>query len=283
MECLHPILIKKGDVLSPFKVPCGQCIACRLNRSSSWAIRIMHELRMWKGIGCFVTLTYDQANAPWVNDYQTSLYYPDIQDFHRNLRRLIDPFKFKFFCAGEYGGQTGRAHYHIIYFGIPKDVAECIFPDLWGKGHVHVGDVTYDSAMYVAKYCTKKLNGDKAEVYKEKGIVPEFSRMSRRPGIGATWIEKYANEVKQHLTLICKGKEVPVPRYYKDKVYDESDRSRSHDRSVDYYAKKEKQLTKDLKNDYDRFVKGLPETHLAEDRVNSREITLLRTLRERCG
>ena len=283
MECIRPILIKKSPALAPIKVPCGQCIACRLNRSSSWAMRIMHELKMWKNIGCFVTFTYDQANAPWVNDFQTTLYYPDIQDFHRNLRRLISPFTFKFFCAGEYGGHTGRAHYHVIYFGIPKEVAECIFPDLWGKGHIHVGDITYDSAMYVAKYCTKKLNGEKAEVYKAKGIVPEFSRMSRRPGIGATWIEKYAKEVKQHLSLICKGKEVPVPRYYKDKVYDENDRLRSRANSADYYASKEKALTKEAKFAYNSFLKGLPESNLEEDRQRTREQTLLNTLRERGG
>ena len=43
-----------GDVVY---LPCGQCMACRLNKSRDWATRCVLEAKMHKD-NCFVTLTY---------------------------------------------------------------------------------------------------------------------------------------------------------------------------------------------------------------------------------
>lgn len=101
--------------------------------------------------------------------------------------------------------------------------ADPVVGSCWPFGFVHIGDVSFDSAAYVARYCTKLLTGPKKEWYIERNIEPEFSLMSRRPGIGATWLEKYGNEVKTHHNVIMKGRQVAPPRYYRDKVYDEGD------------------------------------------------------------
>jgi len=43
---------------SPYiEVPCGKCIACRIQRTNEWVTRIMHEFETFKKIGCFITLT----------------------------------------------------------------------------------------------------------------------------------------------------------------------------------------------------------------------------------
>lgn len=97
MECLKPISIKVKGREDLVIVPCGRCICCRLNRSSQWAVRIMHELHMHKGVGCFVTLTYDQAHLPWVSNYRGTLVKEDVQKFLKRLRKAISPSKVRYF------------------------------------------------------------------------------------------------------------------------------------------------------------------------------------------
>lgn len=225
MECTNKILISRQPPLGPIKVPCGQCIACRLNRSSSWAIRIMHEAKM-SVESHFLTLTYDEENLPRVGNYST-LVKQDVQRFLKRLRKSIAPVKLRYYLCGEYGETYGRAHYHVICF--LDSHTSCDFSvkvaDCWPFGFVHFGSVEYNSAAYVARYCTKLLTGPKKEWYIERNILPEFSLMSRRPGIGASWLEKYGKEIKVHHNVVVKGRKMSPPRYYRDKIYDEVDRS----------------------------------------------------------
>ena len=76
MPCYHPISAFKtasGEVVfqelarygnsTPIKIPCGQCIGCKLERSRQWGVRCMHEAQMHKQ-NCFITLTYNEENTP---------------------------------------------------------------------------------------------------------------------------------------------------------------------------------------------------------------------------
>ena len=49
-----------GLSISGIKVPCGQCIGCRLERSRQWAIRCVHEASLHEA-NSFITLTYSQT------------------------------------------------------------------------------------------------------------------------------------------------------------------------------------------------------------------------------
>lgn len=267
MECLHKILISRTPPLEPVKVPCGQCIACRLNRASSWAVRIMHEKKT-VGDACFVTLTYDQEHAPWVSDSQATLVKKDVQNFLKRLRKQLEPAKIRYYLCGEYGEHGHRPHYHIILFGLSKADAERIIPSVWTDGMFHIGDVTFDSAAYVARYCTKLLTGPKKIWYEERNIIPEFSLMSRKPGIGAEWLKKYGNEVKTHHNVVMKGRKMSPPRYYQDKVYDESDRRFVRSSIVNKIVAQIKQELKDYE----------VSPTLPEERVAARENTILAKL-----
>lgn len=59
MKCLNGgIYVRSGGPIDhPILVPCGQCIACRLNKARQWSIRCMHEAR-YHSDNAFVTLTY---------------------------------------------------------------------------------------------------------------------------------------------------------------------------------------------------------------------------------
>jgi len=95
---------------------------------------------------------------------------------------------------------------------------------LWPFGFSSVGDVTFESAAYVARYITKKVTGSLARDHYTRvdsdGVVvevePEFTHMSLKPGIGSTWIEKYYKEVFPRDFVVVRGVKCKPPRYYDD-------------------------------------------------------------------
>lgn len=255
MVCYHPLTAyqlrqskpngKKAIVFGappaqPFDVvnlPCGQCIGCRLERSRQWAVRCMHEASLHP-CNSFLTLTYDDEHIRWspVTGEQT-LYKRDLQLFMKRLRKHLEPLKVRFFACGEYGDNTYRPHYHLILFGFDfrsdrrlYKMSNAGFPyyisdtlnKLWSFGYCLVADVSFDSCAYVARYVTKKLNGEAGRI-KYEGIQPEFVNMSRRPGIGADWFAKYAGDVYPYDRVIIvdndKVRKLRPPKYY-DKLYD---------------------------------------------------------------
>jgi len=190
----------------------------------------MHELRGHEQ-SCFVTLTYDQEHLP----ESGSLNYAHFQRFMRYLRR-IHPVRF--FMCGEYGSLRGRPHYHALLFGYDfpdkriwkgKQGAELyrspILERLWPYGHSSIGELTYESAAYVARYCLKKTTGAFAKfVYTDPDtgeiFTPEFARMSLKPGIGRVWFDEFADtDIFPHDNIIYKGSKNPVPRFY-DKLWE---------------------------------------------------------------
>lgn len=198
----------------PIDVPCGYCIGCRLDRARQWTIRCMHEASQYDD-NCFLTLTY--ADDPY------SLNTEDIQGFFKRLRSRIAPQPVRYIQVGEYGESYGRPHHHAILFGYrPDDLsvvsggsyplfASPLIAEAWGNGHITVGDVSADSIAYVCRYTLKKLGVDK-RVY--DGRKPEFITMSRRPGIGHTWMSQFGSEVARDGTVLLNGHEVRAPRYY---------------------------------------------------------------------
>lgn len=231
MACYYPSGQYKVDgELVPR--PCGRCIGCRLEYSRQWAVRCAHEAHMHEK-NCFLTLTYNNQNLP----SDESINKQEFKKFIKDLRRFVYPEKLRYYGCGEYGDRFDRPHYHLCIFGFEfedKEVIEgwrnrkknrfstkSIMPiyqspglsSVWKKGFCSIGEVTMESAGYVARYVTKKVTGNLADDhYQEKEA--EFALMSRMPGIGKPWIEKYFNDVypKDYFTL--NGVKMRPPRYY---------------------------------------------------------------------
>lgn len=213
MKCLNGgIYVRSGGPIDhPILVPCGQCIACRLNKARQWSIRCMHEAR-YHTDNTFVTLTY----APEFVPLSGSLVKQDLQKFFKRLRKR--GYTFRYYACGEYGDVGGRPHYHAILFGIARDLrSQRDLSDCWRFGFVHLGDVTLDSANYVAGYVVKKQTGKEGKAYyKSKGLLPPFCLMSRRPGVGAQWKAEFGLEAIKRGYVTAKGKVYGLPRYYRD-------------------------------------------------------------------
>lgn len=230
---------QRGDkVLRELEVPCGQCVGCRLERSRQWAVRCMHESQLYDQ-NCFITLTYDDENLPQFS----SLRYRDYQLFMKRLRKRLGR-GVRFYMCGEYGETTFRPHYHALLFGWrPSDLklhskrasgsvlyTSNILSEIWTDGFASVGELTFESAAYVARYVMKKVTGDSASSHYERldlntgeiqAVVPEFNCMSRKPGIAAGWLAKFAGDVYPHDEVSVRGVWCKPPRYY-DKIYAEA-------------------------------------------------------------
>lgn len=181
-----------------------------------------------------MTLTYNSDSLSSI-----SLVYRDFQLFMKRLRRAFGPVRF--YMAGEYGETHHRPHFHACLFGIrfpdlqlfrelpsgSKLYTSAILDRIWGLGFTSVGDVTFESAAYIARYCVKKITGAPAEdhyraVDGETGEVvdrvPEFNRMSLKPGIGAPWLKRFVRDVYPRDSVRVRGVEMKPPAYY-DKLF----------------------------------------------------------------
>ncbi len=259
MPCYHPLkgwhqpgtkLITFKEIEGngiPYKVPCGHCLGCRMEKSKGWALRCMHEASLYDD-NSFITLTYEdskcQSQLHIENNH--SLNKKHFQLFMKRLRKK-NTNKIKFYHCGEYGESNHRPHYHAILFNkdfddkIPlhnkkdlytsKSLEEAWTCSMCEKpiGFSTVGNVTFDSAAYVSRYIMKKQYGDRAithYVNKETGeqILPEYSTMSRGgrtgKGLAYEWFKQHKDEIYHKDFITTEGFKMKPPKYYDDLMYE---------------------------------------------------------------
>lgn len=233
---------------SPFSLPCGRCIGCRLERSRQWAIRIMHEAKLYHH-NSYLTLTYRDSSLPDCGSLRLEHFQLFMARFRKKYRselfkKLYPEYArdngIRFFHCGEYAPESRRPHYHACIFnadfpdrkflkmnksGEYKIYTSDILDAIWTHGHCFIGDVSFDSAAYVARYIVDKVTGDRAfEHYldKDSGVMlkPEYTTMSK--GVGKKWFLNYCDDVYPSDEVIVKGKAVPPPKYY-DQLMDKLD------------------------------------------------------------
>lgn len=236
MRCTHPLTMyrdvqgnlsnKSNPTSSCVYVPCGQCMACRISRAATWALRMTHEAQLHKE-NCFITLTFNDEHNP------KSLDKRDLQLFFKRLRKEISPKKISYFACGEYGDKFKRAHYHACIFGHSFDKSKskikshdgfsCYsspsLSSLWRFGYSSFSEFSFDTANYVAGYINKKIMGKNWEKHYydlETGEIKEreFSLSSRRPAIGKNWFELYSDDFLKRDVYYHQGKPMPLPKYY---------------------------------------------------------------------
>lgn len=258
MPCYHPITaywssdlndsgkrslvfdLRQAKDDETLQIACGQCIGCKLEKSRQWAVRCLHESTLYEH-NQYVTLTYNDENLPSDGNLQ-------LRDFQNFMKRLRKKHKnVRYFHCGEYGDKTKRPHYHAILFNLhlPDKIllktnqqgdklytSQELLTAWQNKGHILIGDVTFQSAAYVARYITKKIGGKDAlhhyneidlqtgEILKEQK--PEYTTMSRRPGIASQWYEKFKTDVFPDDFVIVNGKKVSTPKYYLDRLEKEN-------------------------------------------------------------
>lgn len=247
-------LSNSKNIKSVKMIPCGQCISCRLNKSRDWANRIMMECKEWK-FNYFVTLTYEDQYLPIKRCYNDetgeiitgfTLDKKDLEKFNHDLRqywiRKYNHQGIRYYECGEYGSQNLRPHYHCIIFNLPylddlkvyrkTEVGDILYTSetlskIWKKGYVVIGEVTYESASYVARYVMKKKFGKEADAYYQSmAKIPEFTTMSRMPGIGRNYYEANKSTIYATDEIFIQGKKGIVgvkPSKYFDRLYEQDE------------------------------------------------------------
>ncbi len=176
----------------------------------------------------FLTLTYNEENLP----KDEGLHHHHFQDFMKRYRYALSPKKISYYMCGEYGEQFGRPHYHALIFGHrPNDCTETENQNYyrsesiekhWQKGFITIGNITPQSAAYVARYIMKKINGDQANDHYFKcdphtgealKVKPEYNTMSKNPAIGKGWFDKFGQDIEKN-SIHLDGKPYPIPQYY---------------------------------------------------------------------
>lgn len=220
-------------------IPCGKCIGCRLDYSRQWADRMTLEL-VSAGKGIFVTLTYDDDHINVATDPDTgeavayTLRKKDLSDFIKVLRsrKKFEDRRISFFASGEYGPKTLRPHMHAIIFGVGLDDFSDLtlkgknnlgqsyyiseeFSTIWNKGFSLICDVSWQTCAYVSRYVQKKIGKDLLDLSPE--MEPEFSLMSRRPGLGRRYLDENPDcldYVSISIGSDIEGRKIQIPKYF---------------------------------------------------------------------
>lgn len=244
-------------------LPCSQCIGCRIDRSRDWALRCMFEASQYNYNSfitlTFDDEHLDQDGSLDKKDFQNFMkelrrqYLGTRRHKVNGLSETIE--KIRYFHCGEYGeacfncglprdkhtcnkyiAHLGRPHHHACIFNLDfqdkilikeeDNIKQYVSPSLakiWKKGLHSIGNVTFQSAAYVARYVCKKVTGARSEEYYKKvdprsgqlkKVIPEYITMSRRPGIGKDWYEKYYEDLFPKDFITHDGKTFRVPKFY---------------------------------------------------------------------
>lgn len=281
-------------------IPCGKCIGCRLAYSREWANRIMIETKEYPKDTCwFLTLTYNDENIPSnsVKDENTgqittgvTLDKKDVQNFIKRLRRhyeyTYNHTDIRFYLAGEYGETTNRPHYHACIFNMPihteliaykkNELGQTIWTNeeiekVWNKGFISIGRLCWETAAYTARYIMKKQKGEQAEwYYKSQAKIPEFTLMSRKPGIGRNFYDKKKDEIYKNDEIILsrgsKALKAKPPKYY-DKLYDIT----NHDELQIIKLRRKKTQENAEKNKDQKTTKTRAERRAIQERTNEQK------------
>lgn len=191
-------------------VPCLVCDNCQSNRKRMWAYRIMLEVSNQPS--CFLTLTYSDENNPLIVSRE------HIQKFNNSLR---NENKFKFYYSGEYGDKTFRPHFHSCIIGYrPKfkhKYGNFYETPHWPYGHVHVGDLTVDSACYCAGYTSKKNDSFIPEI--DGVLYPSIKGQSNALGLKAL-TPAFVDYCKSNGYIKSRSGNFSIPRYFLEKIFD---------------------------------------------------------------
>ena len=256
VKCKNPQILKSGVTVN-----CGKCMACRINYTSAWKLRLLYELSEWDS-AMFITLTYDEGHVP--GDF--SLHKKDPVGFFKRLRAYLaynSDRQIKYYCCGEYGDKKditrpdknhGRPHYHAVIFGLNPfdDNDRKLIVEAWqhrcedwqfdrNRGKLNqygigeksaIQNVTPEDIEYVTGYVQKKLSGSLAgTTYGDDE--PPFAIMSK--GLGLEFALSNAHRLRTNGFTYLSGHKISLPRYYREKLEIDIDYSKVPGKTKEQY------------------------------------------------
>lgn len=267
--CVNPLSIYNREKDRTIPVPCGRCPQCTKLKINSWIFRLKQEQKISSSVA-FITLTYDDQHLRYALNGKPTLRKLDIQNFMKALRKeqlLYSNETLKYYAVGEYGTKYGRPHYHIIMFNLhPKTNLK----NAWKYGFIDISPARQASINYTLKYISKPKTKTKQDEQ-----LREFSLMSK--GIGKNYLTpaiiNYHSQLENCYLTTENGYKMPLPKYYKEKLYDDYQRplvtqviqeraEKQREKTLKYLLKKSQnpELLLEIRNLHSKFDKRIQET-----------------------
>ncbi len=212
-------------------VDCGKCLHCLRRRASGWRLRLLDEysyldpVAKSRCIFCTFTVAPD-----FYSEFEKA---PNVffRRFLDRCRKRLGKSPRHWFVT-ERGEQRDRLHLHGILFDCPLSFDE--LESLWSYGFISVSVLESGAGIsYVTKYITK-FCGD--------WFIDEFHKQKVfcSPGIGKAYCSDPSN-IRWHgmdgdlrpFVINAAGYMVGLPRYYRSKLFSESDLLELHSRWLD--------------------------------------------------
>lgn len=204
----------RADLSRPLEIACGKCVSCLEAKGAALSVRAYHDWSSHGEVGCFGTLTYSDDHLPGdgrLNRREAELFIKRADKFLRQRGS-----RWRGILCGEYGKATYRPHYHFLLMGFDfsegaERIGESFLSEdlrkLWPQGHSMVAPITAGRASYVGRHCVKNFH------------VPDaFRIMSRRPGIGYGWLDRFWADLLKGFVVVD-GHKLAIPREYMAREY----------------------------------------------------------------
>lgn len=213
-------------------LPCGFCAGCRIDKRVLWERRLTSEYVVQRC--AFVCFTYDDYHLTWKRGaLRPSVNKIEFHKFMDNLRHKVHTITdwpeyctpdYKVYAVAEYGEKNLRPHYHALFFGLDWLYFKKLFQDYWQFGNVDVGPILKGGLRYPLKYIDKQqFPAYRDMLYTDVGIEPTFTYIS--PAIGAEYFVSQSENIAQYGCLKIGSRFVPVPSYWRNKLFSYCDQN----------------------------------------------------------
>lgn len=224
--------IPRDKRLRYIKTACGWCKECRAKIARDWLIRLTEEIKTNKNAK-FVSLSLSVESIIELEKDMYATEYRGISEYKGEtdvnllasfaIRRWTERYRKKHkkaprhFLITELGHKNSeRIHLHGLIWAKEEDIKNS-----WKYGNVDIGEwVDGRTINYITKYITKideVHEGYKQAIFTSKGMGKEYIEKNR------TWHKFNGKETRTKYKL-KDGREIELPRYYKEKLWNEDER-----------------------------------------------------------
>lgn len=191
-------------------VPCGRCFSCLKSRSSSWTLRLIHEVQFGSCRSpIFCTFTF----ASDVDPFDNTIVARCIRQFCDVLRKKLKHAPRHWFVT-ELGEANGRLHLHGLIF---ESLGYDVIRHAWKHGFSYFKQTTYARIAYCTKYSLKGNSLFYPKVYASPGLGAGYTS---NPVVQLTHLAKLPENDRYFCVL--NGRLWSLPRYYRDKIFSEA-------------------------------------------------------------
>lgn len=203
-------------------IPCGKCLGCLRDKSSSWRVRLLHEHLYGEHKSCTcLTLTINPKNYDTFNS--RAAVAARFRSFIDRLRYYTPERKSpKRWFVSELGEERGRLHFHGFVWDTLLD--ETDWSRAWSYGFIRCSPLRSCRQLgYATKYITKpSVRWHSPMVFTSPGLGKGYTEQS----LWTDWHHFGSSDSPINMYCYFDHYVYALPRYYRDKIFDPAEVAR---------------------------------------------------------